>query len=758
MRYILTILIVLAGSVAVPAQTGSVAGKVRSGDRALESATVTVKGKNIGAVTDAEGGFTLANVPTGKQTIEVTLIGYSRGAVAVEVKPGINTLRDIELKPTDNTLNEVVISGTMKEVSRLESPVPVEVFTARFFKSNPTPSVFDALQIVNGVRPQVNCNVCSTGDIHINGLEGPYTMVLIDGMPIVSGLSTVYGLSGIPQALIERMEVVKGPASTLYGSEAVGGLINIITKTPNKAPVFSVDAFASTWGEVNTDLAGKFKAGDKVQSLLGVNYFNYQNPIDRNDDNFTDLTLQHRVSVFNKWDFQQKRGRALSLAGRYMYEDRWGGEMNWNRSFRGGDEVYGESIYTKRWEAFGNYKLSSKLNFMFSGNWHDQNSVYGNTPYLANQNIYFAQLTWGQRVKAHDLLAGLAYRYTYYDDNTPATFVGGRNQPNHTHLPGVFLQDEIRLNANHTVMLGARYDHNSVHGSIFSPRINYKWSSDDRTAVFRLGGGNGFRVANVFTEDHAALTGAREVVFLEDLKPETSWNVNANLVKKFYLENGTFLNFDATAFYTYFTNKIIPDYDSDANKIIYANLDGYAVSKGVSLNIDAAFASGLKILVGGTLMDVYNTGEGEKERQMFAERFTGTWSIGYTFPKQKITLDYTGNLYGPMRLPLLGDLDPRPEYSPTWSIQNIQVAKSFNDKWEIYGGIKNLLNWTPARSVPFLIARAHDPFDKEVIFDDISGNPVANESNPYGLTFDPAYVYASNQGIRGFLGVRFTVR
>lgn len=730
---------------------GLVSGRVMSSGKPVVAATVSMGSRAV--FTDEEGRFELRGVLAGK--LRVSAVGYM-----AEVREWDGETRDlgvIELRESAAALDEVVISGTMKEVSRLDSPVPVEVFTARFFKSNPTPSVFDALQIVNGVRPQVNCNVCSTGDIHINGLEGPYTMVMIDGMPIVSGLSTVYGLSGIPQTLIDRMEVVKGPASTLYGSEAVGGLINIITKTPNKAPVFSVDAFATTWGEVNADVAGKFKAGDRVQSLLGVNYFNFQNPVDKNNDNFTDLTLQHRISVFNKWDIQQKGGRALSLAGRYMYEDRWGGEMTWNRSFRGGDEVYGESIYTQRWEAFGNYKLSSKFNFMFSGNWHDQNSVYGDTPYLANQNIYFGQLTWGQRVKAHDLLAGLAYRYTYYDDNTPATFISGRNQPTHTHLPGIFLQDEIRLNTNHTVMLGARYDYNSVHGSIFSPRVNYKWSSDDRSTVFRLGGGNGFRVANVFTEDHAALTGAREVVFLEDLKPETSWNGNANLVKKFYLDNGTFLNVDATVFYTYFTNKIIPDYDTDANKIIYANLDGHAVSKGVSLSVDAAFASGLKILLGGTLMDVHTTGEGQKERQMFAERFTGTWSVGYTFAKQKINVDYTGNLYGPMRLPLLGDSDPRPEYSPVWSIQNIQVTKSFRDQWEIYGGIKNLLNWTPAKNTPFLIARAHDPFDKEVVFDG-TGSPVPSENNPYGLTFDPSYVYASNQGIRGFLGVRFTVK
>ena len=128
----------------------------------------------------------------------------------------------MRLESSAAVLEDIVVTGTMKAVSRTNSPVPVEVFTADYFRANPTPSVFESLQTVNGVRPQLNCAVCNTGDIHINGLEGPYTMVLIDGMPIVSGLSTVYGLTGIPQSLIERVEVVKGPASTLYGSEGGG--------------------------------------------------------------------------------------------------------------------------------------------------------------------------------------------------------------------------------------------------------------------------------------------------------------------------------------------------------------------------------------------------------------------------------------------------------------------------------------------------------------------------------------------------------
>lgn len=741
------------------AQTGEVAGKVADVyGYALEAATVSVPKLKLAVSTDSAGLYRLGDIPNGNWILEVNHAGYVSERITIAVKNDA-VVYDVVLEPA--MMEEVVITGTMKEVSKLESPVPVEVYTARFFKANPTPSIFDALQTVNGVRPQLNCNICNTGDIHINGLEGPYTMVLIDGMPIVSGLSTVYGLSGIPQSLVERVEIVKGPASTLYGSEAVGGLINIITKKPSNAPLVAVDVFGTTWGEVNTDMAARFRAGKKAQSLLGLNYFNYQNPVDNNKDNFTDVTLQNRLSVFNKWSFDRKDNRLFSLAGRYVYEDRWGGEMNWNREYRGGDEVYGESIYTSRWELFGTYQMPVKerILFQFSANGHDQNSVYGDMPYMADQYIGFGQLTWFKKIKRHDLLTGLTYRYTYYDDDTPATAAADDlaiNRPTHTSLPGVFIQDELSLNENNKVLLGMRYDYNSIHGSILTPRLNYKWSSFNKKNTLRLSFGNGYRVANVFTEDHAALTGARQVVFINDLKPETSWNGNLNYVKEIYAGN-TFIGLDATVFYTYFTNKIIADYDTDPNKIIYDNLDGHAVSRGISLNLDVVLPNGLKILAGATAMDVHSMEGGERIQQLFTERFTGVWNAGYTIKRIGLTIDYTGNLYGPTRLPLLSDTDPRREYSPWWSIQNIQLTKRVGKSMEIYGGVKNLLNWTPNKGNPFIIARANDPFDKEVVFD-ANGQAMATAGNPYGLTFDPSYVYGPNQGIRGFLGFRYNLK
>lgn len=676
---------------------------------------------------------------------------------------GSDTLRiRIDMVLIMETFRDFVVTGTQKTVRRSESPVPVEVYQNAYFKKNPTPNLFEALQNVNGVRPQLNCNICNTGDIHINGLEGPYTMVLIDGMPIVSSLSTVYGLSGIPNSLVERLEIVKGPASSLYGSEAVGGLINVITKRPNNAPIFSADIFATSWGEYNADFAYASKKGKYAKVLNGLNYYNFGNKIDKNSDGFTDVTLQHRISLFQKWSFNRKSLKSMGLAARYFYEDRWGGETRWSSEFRGGDSIYAESIFTKRFELMGNYELpfSEKLNFTFSYNRHLQNSYYGNVPFMAEQRIFFSQLLWDKKKGIHDLLSGLTFRHTFYDDNTPATssINSGTvsNKPQSVLLPGAFIQDEVKLNRKHRLLGGFRYDYNSVHGHILTPRVAWKYNYNVYTTM-RLNAGTGYRVVNIFTEDHAALTGARNVVIKNELLPERSMNVNFNFLSRVLLKKNRVLGIDFSAFYTRFGNRIIADYETDVNSIIYDNLKGYAVSRGLSANFDLNAGKNLKLIAGCTYMEVFSMNNRIKTAQILTEKFSATWSASYLFGKQKFSLDYTGNLYSPMRLPVLGPLDPRKTNSPWWSIQNLQLVYNGQKRFKLYGGVKNILNWTPNKGNPFIIARSNDPFDKKVQFDS-NGKVIATSENPYALSFDPNYVYGPNQGRRFFLGFSYTIQ
>lgn len=725
------------------AQSVTITGTIKDAEtrQPLLAATIYVPELGKGVTTDENGNFSLA-LPEEKARqarLIASFIGYRSDTIQISAKQNKYV---ISLRADVSALQEVVVvSGTMKEVSKMNSSIPVEIYTPALFYKNPSPSIFESLGMVNGVQPQLNCNVCNTGDIHINGMEGPYTMVLIDGMPIVSSLSTVYGLSGIPNSMVKRIEIVKGPASTLYGSEAVGGLINIITKDPSSAARLQTDISATTLQEYNADLSTKWRVKNS-SALLGINYFNFNNRLDINDDNFTDITQQNRISLFNKWDFARKDNRLASVGFRYIYEDRWGGELQWNRRLRGSDQVYGESIYTNRAELIGSYQLpmKEKITFDYSYNYHLQDSYYGSVKYYADQHVAFSQLRWDKKIGNHDLLVGLPFRFVKYDDNTPGTAgpdpADPKNMPMTTYLPGLFVQDEVALTNKLTVLTGLRFDRHNHHGNIFSPRVSLKYSPDKNNTL-RLSGGNGFRVVNLFTEDHAALTGSRKVVIANELRPEESWNVNLNWATNIQHRSG-YVGIDASAFYTYFTNKIVGDFHTAPDSIIYDNLSGHAVSKGVTVNFDVAFTSGLKFIAGVTVMDVYqveNTnGERLKVPQMFAPSVSGTYSLSYAIDKLGLNFDLTGRLNGPMPLPTAPENgDNRPTRSPWYTIMNLQVTKTYTSGLELYAGLKNILNFIPDQPLFY----AQDPFAEQ---------------------FDTSYNYAPVQGIKGFAGIRYTIQ
>lgn len=691
---------------------------------------------------DSMGRFQIELPEAGSFSIRVHARGFQPKLVTATTA---DTNLVIALLP-EGQLQEVVVSGSMRPVNRLSSPIPVESYSSRFFQRNTSPDLFTSLGMINGVLPQVTCNVCNTGSLQINGLEGPYTMVLIDGMPIVSSLSTVYGFSGIPNSMIKRVEVVKGPASTLYGSEALAGVINIITKDPGTKNSMGMEQTVSSYGELNTDLSAMLSLG-KTRTLIGLNHFAMNQRKDVNKDQFTDVTLQNRISFFNKWSFHRKSGLPASLAGRYYYEDRWGGQLNWQKKYRGSDLVYGESIYTNRFELLGTYGFrlgTQEVHADVSFTAHRQNSYYGNTLYDAKQHTAFAQLRWEKQWRKHRVLTGMPFRYQLYDDNSPATrSVTGENQPSFMHYAGFFVQDEWQLNPKLVLLTGLRLELSGVQQPVLSPRISIKYEAAENQ-VLRLTAGNGFRLVNLFTEDHAALTGARTVVIKNELKPERSWNVNLNHTSHYHLGEGL-ATVDANLFYTRFSNRILPDYDTDPELIIYDNLNGYSISKGLSVTTDWSLPSGVYVNAGFTWQEVFTVNEAkERSRQVYAPGFTANYGIGFQLVKWRLRTDFSGRTIGPMRLPVFPN-DFRPEYSPWFSLLDLQLVKQTGKRCEWILGVKNLLNFLPDDP----IMRPFDPFDRQI------NDPV---NNPKGYSFDPSYNYAPMMARRLVVGFRYRLQ
>lgn len=418
--------------------------------------------------------------------------------------------------------------------------------------------------------------------------------------------------------------------------------------------------------------------------------------------------------------------------------------MNWTPEFYGSDSIYGEKISTRRLELLGAYQLpiSERVIIYGSYNVHRQRSAYADIPFNALQHVGFAQAIWDRRFgQRHEAMLGAAMRYAWYDDNTPATSGadGLTNRPDAVLLPGIFAQDDIRLSDAHRLLLGARLDWHPAHGPIFSPRANWKWRLNEYHTL-RLSTGNGFRVANVFTEDHAALTGARQVVFAEALRPERSWNVNLNWTATLLTGFG-FVGLDVSAFYTRFSNRILPDYDTDPNLIIYANLKGFGVTQGLSASANFNWTNGLRANAGFTCLDAWVIDDGERNDLFYAPGLTANWSVAYPLPLWGISADYTATLTGPMTLPTLPN-DFRSERSPWYALHDLKFSRKFN-RFEAYAGVRNLFNFLPRDP----LMRPFDPFDR------FADDPVGN---PYGYTFDTAYNYAPMFGRRFFVGLIWT--
>jgi outer membrane receptor for ferrienterochelin and colicins len=602
-----------------------------------------------------------------------------------------------------------------------------------------------SIGMINGVQQVTACGVCGTNEIRINGLEGSNTAVLIDGMPIMGALASVYGLNGIPNALIERVEVIKGASSTLYGSEAIGGIINIITKTAESAPRFLFNTNWSNLGERSADIGFSPFRGRKFDALFSGTINTMERFTDLNDDTFADMVnIKPSVSLFNKWSFRRPAGKTATFAAKFYHENRAGGTREFLGAYnykpyskvRGSDSLYGETIFTNRYEIMGSYSLPGnadlRLDISQSGHWQD--SWYGTTFYKGEQHISFANLIWqttaGER---HNLTSGFTARYQVYDDNTPVTANGTDRQ----FIPGIFVQDEYRINGRTNLLAGARLDHHDRHGLVFSPRLSAKYDVAKNT-ILRINSGTGFRTVNIFTEDHAALSGFREVEITEDLKPEQSWNISLSLNQTINRQVGRWIVMDADLFYTRFSNKILADYDTDPQKIIYRNLpDGdYAVSRGVAISANGRINGFFTWSAGFTWQDVFAVSQNEaeestKEMQPLSPAFTGNWLLSWDARKLKTTVDLTGTFTGEMMLPTV---DPEvvndDQLSKPYSLINLLVNYNLNQSVRVYAGVNNILDWRQSR------------------------NPIINWQSPFSDDFDAANVYGPLYGRSLMMGIR----
>lgn len=734
LQSLFSILLILSSSISYAA---SISGVVTDDYGPVEFVSVVLLPSGQTVYTNESGEFKFNDLAIGNYELNFQALGYKRSSKKITLLDlnSEEVLAKVVLVEDILELDSIVINtGTATDYNIFDSPVKVEVVDKEFFEEVESYNLVEGLQSIAGVEEVISCGVCGTNDIHINGMEGRYTLVLIDGMPIVSSLASVYGLNGIPTSMIERIEIIKGPASSVYGAEAMGGVINVITVKSDRAPKLLLSSSLSSHLESNTSIGLSKQLSKQTSSLLSANYFTNHLRLDENNDNFTDFALVDRVSVFGKLDRTDSvTNNSLRVSGRYYYEDRYGGVMDWQKSDRASTTVYGESILTNRAEFVARYDLPVKKNVFLdlSYTYHHQNSFYGDVEFLANEEVLYSTLTWNEAYRKHDFTSGLAIRLNKYNDNTPATETNVKQW-----IPGTFVQDLITFNRKLSLLPGLRLDFQKDHGPIFSPRVSAKYNLGDWTTL-RLSTGKGFKVVNLFTEDHAAISGTRQVVIEEEIEPEESYNANLTLDHVISIGKKGTGKITLDGFYNYFTNQIIPDYDTDPTKIIYDNLDFRSEAKGISTTLN--YFQGQFSLEGNFTLQRVNelvrSAEGltERERQPFTPDFTGNIRARYSFKKLGLKAVSNLKIVGPQRLPLYEAPFTRPTESDAFAQLSARISKNFGKSLNVGIGVKNLLNYT-------------------------QDSPLINPSEPYSDTFDTAYAYGPLQTRRLYLSLNYEFR
>ena len=508
----------------------------------LPFASIAVKGTTIGCSSDATGHYYLKNLPVGRHTIVVTLLGFETIEQPIEAVAGKNIEMNFTLEEQAMSLDEVVVSATRNETNRRRTATVVNVASQKLFESTASSNLSESMNFQSGLRVENNCGNCGTMQLRINGLEGHYSQILLDSRPIFSSLAAVYGLDQLPVAMIERVEVVRGGGSALFGSNAIGGVVNIITRDPLRNSLTLANTTHILSGgttDINTALNGSFVSDDNKVGVYLFAQVKGRDAYDRNGDGFSDIpSLNSETAGFRAY-YKTSAYTRITAEYHHTHEFRRGGD---NLSEAPHMAMICEQLDHKidggglRFDYFSP-DSRHRMSVYTSAQGIDRSSYFGTDmnpeAYGATKDLTVvagAQYTYGfDRLwfMPADLTVGAEYNYNTLDDSYHAT---QRRLEQKTSTAGFFFQNEWH-SEKVNILIGGRLDkHNMVRKPIFSPRVNLRYSPIEDIGL-RISYASGYRAPQAYNEDlHIdALNHSVSIIRLaDDLRPEYSHSVSAS--------------------------------------------------------------------------------------------------------------------------------------------------------------------------------------------------------------------------------------
>lgn len=725
--------------VLLSAQT--ITGKVTDTDnKALVGANIYWINTTMGTTSDETGAFDLSSEGIEDKQLIISFVGYQSDTLLV------TNQSEIVVQLNEFVLNNVVVTGNRFGIYiPTVAAAKTEIISKTELKKAACCDLAGCFETQITVQPQTTNVVTNAKELRILGLSGVYNQVLVDGFPMIQGLSYTYGISSIPGTLVDNIYVAKGANSVLQGYESISGQVNVITADPATADKLFLNVYANSFLEKQFNAHSAFKK-NKWSNVTAFHAVLPAKERDKDEDTFLDLPQLNRYMVMNKWSYGDpaENGLKSTMAVRFLKEKRVGGQVNFDpKTDKGSNEIYGQTVditQPEMWAKIGyRFNENQAIRLKASAFFQDQNSYFGTAKYDAQQANVYANLQFDQDyAKVHNVKMGLSHRFlnleediVFTDETLPRTYDG--NYQRTEHISGIFAENSMQfLNNKMNWMLGMRVDYHNEFGLQFTPRTLLKYDVTDKMTL-RGSVGKGWRTVNLFSENTRLLVSSRDIVFVEDLQPEEAWNYGVNVTQKF--DNELVSGYVSADYYrTDFQNQIFPDYDSDPTKAIVQNFTETSVSNGFQVEAFVNIWERFDVKMGYNYLDVYRMVSEAKEQLPFNAKHKFLTTLSYRPLSDKFHIDMNVHWYGKKRLPNTANNPTefqRPDFSEAYSLLAAQFTYNFK-QFEFYTGCEN-------------------------IFDFRLEQPILSWEDPFSPYFDTSSVWGPTRGREFYLGVRFAL-
>lgn len=689
--------------------------------------------------TDSSGYFQFTNNATSLQTLTFShpdfntfIFKYDTGTSFTIILTPLQVVKGAKVSTSSERQSSLIGAQTMK----------TEIITSGELKKAACCDLAGCFETQGTVQPMTTNIITNAKELRILGLSGVYNQVLIDGIPLIQGLSYTYGISSIPGTLVDNIFVSKGTTSVLQGFESMVGQINVIPKNPDKAERLLLNFYVNSFGENHYNI--NYKHGNsKWRNLLAAQMVQPAQKWDRDNDNFMDLPKLQRYMLYDKLQYgnENKKGFSMTLSARLLSEKRSGGQLNYNpKTDAGSISVYGQNVQFLQAEFYSKssylFSATKKLALMVSGLQQQQTSWFGTVHYKAQQYNTYSNLQFENTWRSHDFKTGISLRQlqireaiNFSDTLLKRTYNG--NYFKIELIPGLFAENTFKWRADIiTLITGIRIDHHNQFGWITTPRMMLKYDVSEKS-ILRMSAGTGWRTVNLFSENTSLMASSRNIVFKEALNPEKSFNWGVNFFRK--LKTKKMEGYITTDLYqTRFKNQFFPDYDSDPGIAFIANFTETSIANGFQTDLNLKLFKLVEVKTAYNYLDVYRISNQIKTQLPFNSKHKFLMAISY-LPKSKTwRIDLNAHWFGKQRLPDTQknpDLYQQAKWSKAYTTFNIQGTKSWK-KLELYGGIENLFDFRQIR-------------------------PIVSWQNPFSPYFDTSFNWGPTRGREIYFGIRY---